>query len=312
MGKLLALAMAAAAGPAAADALRVGHGPAAEAGAVPYLQTVAREYGLRLEERVLPSDATLLAALAAGEVDAAIASPETAIAARAGGAPVVLVAGFARTRGRILARKELGAVEVAGLAGHRVGVPRGGSSELLLLSELRAASLTWSDAAGRDVQVVYLPASDLNSALRARYVDAIVQCEPLATRALQEGQAVELRRRTGARLEALLTSERVYRERRAIERLLRSLVTAARIVDEHRDRAAREPRQGQLERELWREEYQPLLSEPLVYDISPAYVEETALRMRELGLAGAAGARPAGDLVRLDLLAEAVAGARAD
>ncbi|HUL58428.1 MAG TPA: ABC transporter substrate-binding protein [Anaeromyxobacteraceae bacterium] len=291
MKRILAVVVLLTAGAARPDAAVIGYAQGGDAPMIPYLRAVAARSGLELQERRLLSDAEVIAAVARREVDVAIAPAELAIDARARGMPVVLVAGVSASRARLLARKELEIDRVAGLEHRRVGVQRGGAEEMLLLSELRAASLSWSTERSADVQLVYLPTADLNTALRSRYVDAIVQREPLATRALRDG-AVELPRTTPPRLEALVTSEQVYGERRLLGRIVRCLVDGARLVEHS----------SAFERLLWAT---PPPSEPLLVEsLSSAYVDDTARWMREFGVGAIPAAAPARELVRLDLLAE--------
>ena len=279
------------AGAARPDGAVVGYAQGGDAPVIPYLRAVAAGSGLELRERRLLGDAEVIAAVARREVDVAIVPAELAIAARARGVPVVLVAGVSASRARILARKELEIDRVSGLAHRRVGVQRGAAEEMLLLSELRAASLSWSTDATADVQLVYLPTADLNTALRSRYVDAIVQREPLAARALGAG-AVELPRTTAPRLEALVASEQFYGERHLLGRIVRCLVDGARLAE----------RSSPLERLLWAT---PPPAEPLlVGSLSHAYVDDTARSMREFGVGGSPAAGSTRELVRLDILAE--------
>jgi len=209
------------------EAIVMGHTRAADGGALRCLLGVARASGLEVEERILSTDATLVDALGSGEVDVAVGDAEAAIAAWARGLPVVVVAGFAPSHARIVARRALEAVRVADLVHRRIGVPRGGSLELLLLGELHAASLGWSDGRGGDVQLVHLAPADLGPALRSGYVDAIVQSEPEASLAIRAGDGVEVPRTTGDRPAVLLATGRAYAERRRLAALVRSLVDAA-------------------------------------------------------------------------------------
>jgi ABC-type nitrate/sulfonate/bicarbonate transport system substrate-binding protein len=300
---LLALALGAR---ATADVIVVGHTRASATEGIAYLKSVARSSGLEIEERILPSDAALVSSLLQGEIEVAIGAPELAIAARGHGAPILVVSGFSQSHERILARRQLHAEHVADLAHRRVGVPRGGSLELLLLSELRAAKLTWSDGRDRDVQLVYLAAADLDAALRSGYVDAVVQSDALATRAVRTGYAVEIPLARGSRLDALLTTEHVYGERRALARLVRSVVDAARVLEAHQQLAARGAWSSAIERDLWSNEYRGVLSQtPIAYRIQPGYVDDTARRMVELGVGGPyTGAGLVPQLVKLDLLEE--------
>ena len=297
---------------ASEDVVVLGHTRTADPGALKALESVAPAAGLRMVDRILADERGLIDALLRGEIDVAIGSPVVAIAARAHGRPVVLVAGFAPSPARILARKALGVERVADLSHRRVAVQRDGSAELLLLSELRTASLTWSEGRDADVQLVHLAAADLDPALRSGYVDAIVQQEPLAARALQAGYANEIPHAAIEQLDALLTTEHAYAERRLLERLVRCLVDAGRLIEVHEE-LARRGSDLALEHVLWRDEVRDLLGHsPIVYAITPESVAATARLMLELGVgsltAECAGCRTQ-DFVKLELLAQAV-GAR--
>lgn len=276
------------------DRARVGHSRLFAARALPCLQAVAARHGLVIDERLLPRAADVIPALLGGQVDAALVPVADAVSARAAGIPVLILAGFAPAEEHIVARKALGVKSFAAVAGHRVGVPRAGSEELLLLTELRGASLTWSVARDADVQLVYLPAQDLDGALRSGYVDAIVQNDSLTRRALQGGYGVEIPRTTGGSLQVLVTTEGLYRERRLIEPLVKSIVQAARDVQPH---IGTSPAGTQLVTlDLHRCSSSP-------FAITEAYVDDTAQRMVALGVGRLDAAPPAREFMKLDLAA---------
>jgi len=59
------------------------------------------------------------------------------------------------------------------MKGKKVGVARGGVQEIALLAELAQNGLTWTNGAGKDVNIVYLAYADLNQALRQKQIDAM-------------------------------------------------------------------------------------------------------------------------------------------
>ncbi|MEN3274332.1 MAG: NitT/TauT family transport system substrate-binding protein [Massilia sp.] len=95
---LLALALLAA-GTAAAQAqevVRLGNLKLAHFGAVSYIKEIAPRWGIRVEEKVFAKGLDVMQAIIAGELDVGATASEAAISGRAGGAPVFVVAGFAR------------------------------------------------------------------------------------------------------------------------------------------------------------------------------------------------------------------------
>jgi NitT/TauT family transport system substrate-binding protein len=129
------------------------------------MKEVCPKYGIRLEEQMFAKGLDIVPGILAGEIDLAASALDGAIAGRASGAPVFVVAGFAKGGARILAGKESGITKLADLKGKKVGTARGGAQELLLYAELAKAKLTWSDQAGKDVRIVFLAYADLNQAL---------------------------------------------------------------------------------------------------------------------------------------------------
>ncbi len=192
----LAVALAAqiAAGPAgAADRVRLGNLKFAHYGAVSYMREHCARFGLEVEEIVFPKGIDIFPAIVRGEVDLAASAADAAVANRAAGGPVLVVAGFARGGARIVVRPDLPAKGVADLKGRRVGVARGGAQELLLLAELARHGLTWSEQPGKgDVQLVYLAFADLNQALLQRQIDAMCLSEPQSSQAITKGFGREL------------------------------------------------------------------------------------------------------------------------
>src|SRR5947207_2784835 len=89
----------------------------------------------------------------AGEIDVAASALDGAIAGRGAGAPVFVVAGFAKGGARIVASKQSGITKLEQLKGKKVGVARGGAQELLLYAELANAAFTY-DITVEHVQTV--------------------------------------------------------------------------------------------------------------------------------------------------------------
>ena len=151
---------------------------------------------------------------------------EAAISGRAGGAPIYVVAGFAKGGARLVGGAGQKITSVKELKGKRVGVTRGGIQEVLLLAELSQAGLTYSETKGKDVQLVFLAYADLNQALMGKNIDAMMQSEPQSSQAINKGFGTEVikpydrDRRTRA---AMVMTEKFYKERRPVaEKFMRA------------------------------------------------------------------------------------------
>ena len=138
----------------AEDVVRLGNLKFAHYGAVSYMQENGSKFGLKVEETVFPKGIDIFPALVRGEVDIAASAADAAIANRAGGGRIYVVAGFAKGGARMVGRSDYDFKTVGDLKGRKVGVARGGAQELLLLAELAKGGLTWSDRPGSDVQIV--------------------------------------------------------------------------------------------------------------------------------------------------------------
>src|SRR5207237_3683590 len=128
----------------AEDTVRLGNLKFAHYGAVSHMKDVCPKHGIRLEERMFAKGLDIVPGILAGEIDLAASALDAAIAGRAAGAPVFVVAGFARGGARIVARKGSGIGKLSDLKGKKVGVARGAAQELLLYAELDKAGLSWS------------------------------------------------------------------------------------------------------------------------------------------------------------------------
>jgi NitT/TauT family transport system substrate-binding protein len=190
IGTLL-LASAAAAGTAyAEDVVRLGNLKFAHYGAVSYIKEIAPKCGIRVEEHVFAKGPDVMQAILAGELDVGATASEGAISARANGAPIFVVAGFAKGGARLVARPDAAIKTVKDLKGKRVGVTRGGMHDVLLAAVLAQNGLTSSDQPGKDVTIVYLAFADLNQALLGKNLDAIMQSEPQSSQAINKGFGV--------------------------------------------------------------------------------------------------------------------------
>src|ERR1700740_559077 len=129
----------------AQEVVRLGNLKFAHYGAVSYIKEIAPRCGIRVEEHVFSKGPDVMQALLADELDVGATASEAAISGRANGAPIYVVAGFAKGGARLVARPDLHIKSIADLKGKKVGVTRGGIHEVLLVAELAQHGLSASD-----------------------------------------------------------------------------------------------------------------------------------------------------------------------
>ena len=295
----------------AQDVVRLGNLKFAHYGAVSYMKEIAPKYKLKIQERMFPKGIDINPAIVAGEIDASAAALDAAIAGRAAGVPIYVVAGFAKGGARIVVRPDLGIKRVGDLKGKKVGVARGGAQELLLLAELAKHKLTWSDKPGKDVLVLYLPFADLNQALMSKNIDAMCQSEPYSSQALNKNFGVELMKPydtpMGEPVRALVITEKLYKERRDVaQRFLLCFVEATKKFIDEPKTAEKYVREVMFKNQITSDDYQDAIANsPFTYDITVPHVQITTDFMSYYGVGKMAAPPKAGDWVKLDLLAEA-------
>ncbi|MBP1773261.1 MAG: transporter substrate-binding protein [Holophagaceae bacterium] len=296
---------------AAQDVVRLGNLKFAHYGAVSYMKEIAPKYRLKIEERMFAKGIDINPAIVAGEIDASAAALDAAIAGRAAGVPIVVVAGFAKGGARIVVGETTGIKSLRDLKGKKVGVARGGAQELLLLAELAKAGLTWADKPGKDVLVMYLPFADLNQALMAKHIDAMCQSEPYSSQAINRKFGVELLKPydtpLGEPVRALVITEKLYKERRDVaQRFLMCFVEATKKFIDEPKTAEKFVREVMFKGQITSDDYQDAIgNSPFSYDITLAHVQVTTDLMAKYGVGRMANPPKAGDWVKLDLLAEA-------
>lgn len=314
LARLLVVALAGAAVGARAaepDVVRLGNLKFAHYGAVSYMKEVAPKYNLKVEERVFAKGLDIIPGILAGEIDVGASALDAAVAGRAGGSPVFVVAGFAKGGARIVARPDLNIKSVAELKGRRVGVARGGAQELLLFAELAKHKLSWSDQPGSDVQVVYMAFADLNQALQQKQIDAMCQSEPQSSQAINKGWGVEIIKpydtELGEPVRALVMTEKMYNERRDVaERFMKLFVEATRTFVENPQLAEKYVRETLFKGQITPQDYQDAMSNAaFTYDITVEHVQITTDMMIKYGVGKMTRGPVAKDWVRLDLLAKA-------
>ncbi len=296
---------------AAADIVRLGNLKFAHYGAVWYMKEIAPKYNLRIEEKVFTKGLNVMPGIIAGEIDVAASALDAAIAGKAVGAHIYVVAGFARGGSRIVGRTGLKMTSVAELKGKKVGVTRGGAQELGLLAELAKAGLTWSDKGGRDVEIIYIPYTGLNAALSEKKIDAMCQSEPQSTQAINQGIGVEIVKPydnpAGEPVRTLIMTRQMYEGRRDVAaRVLKCFVEATKLFLEKPDFAEKYVRETVFKGQLSHEDYRDAMSNAAyTYDITSERVQAVTDCMRKFGVAKMETPPAASQWVKLDLLEEA-------
>ena len=311
---MITLCLAATAVPAAAaDLVRLGNLKFAHYGAVSYMKEMCGKYNLKVEERVFPKGIDIIPAIMAGEIDIAASAADAAIAGRASGAPVYVVAGFAKGGARIVAQTGSAIKSVKDLKGKKVGVARGGAQELLLLAELEKAGLSWSDKPGKDVLIIYLAFADLNQALAAKHIDAMCQSEPQSSQAINKKFGVEILKPydtpMGEPIRALVMTEKMYKEKRDVaERTMACFVEATALFRKDMNLAEKYVRENMFKGQISSEDFRDALDNAeYTYDISIEHIDITTSLMQKYGVGRMAKPPKAADWVKLDLLQKAKA-----
>jgi NitT/TauT family transport system substrate-binding protein len=314
MARLVALAAAliAASGSARAqDVVRLGNLKFAHYGAVSYMRDHCKKFGLDVQEIVFPKGIDIFPAIVKGEVDLAASAADAAIANRAGGGQIYVVAGFAKGGARLVAAKDEPVAKVADLKGKKVGVARGGAQELLLLAELSKAGLTWSDGPGKDVQIVYLPFADLNQALLQKQIAAMCQSEPQSSQAINKGFGREVLKPydtpLGEPVRVLVMTEKLYRERPQVaQKVLDCFVDATRYFIQNPKVGERYVVDQMFKGQISADDYADAMSNAAFsYDVTPEHVQVTTDLMVKYGVGKLQAPPRASDWVKLDLLEKA-------
>jgi NitT/TauT family transport system substrate-binding protein len=308
----LAAALLLAVGTARADdVVKLGNLKFAHYGAVSYMKDHCRKFGLEVQETVFPKGIDIFPAIVRGEVDLAASAADAAIANRAGGGQIFVVAGFAKGGARLVAAKDEPIAKVADLKGKKVGVARGGAQELLLLAELSKAGLTWADAPGKDVQIVYLPFADLNQALLQRQIAAMCQSEPQSSQAINKGFGKEVLKPydtpLGEPVRVMVMSERLYRERPQLaQRVLDCFVDATRYFLQNSKVAERYVVDQMFKGQITADDFADAMSNAaFTYDVTPEHLQVTTDLMVKYGVGKLQNPPRATEWVKLDLLQKA-------
>ncbi|MBS0660234.1 MAG: ABC transporter substrate-binding protein [Verrucomicrobia bacterium] len=294
----------------AQDVIRLGNLKFAHYGAVSYMKELGPKYNLKIEERMFAKGVDIIPALQAGEVDLSASAADGAIAGRAAGTPIFIVAGFAKGGARIVVGADSGIKSIKEFKGKKVGVARGGAQELALAAELAKEGLTWSDKGDKDVQIVYLAFADLNQALAQKQIDAMCQSEPQSTQAIAKGFGKELLKPydtpMGEPVRTLVMTEKLYAKREVALRVLKCFVEATKLFIEKPEVAEKYVRESMFKNQYTSEEYKDAISNsPFTYDVTVEHIQITTDYMVKFGIGRMANPPKATDFVRLDLLEEA-------
>ncbi len=293
--------------------MRLGNLKFAHYGAVAYMKELAPQFQLKIEERIFAKGVDIMPAIVAGEIDVAATAADAAISGRANGAPIYVVAGFAKGGARLVAHVDSGIKTVEDLKGKRVGVARGGAQELLLFAQLEKHGLTWSDKPGKDVQILYLAFADLNQALLAKQIDAMCQSEPQSSQAINAKFGIEVNKPydtpMGEPVRTLIFTEKLYQRRDVAERVMKLFVTATEKFQRDGALAEKYVRENLFKGQLSSQDYRDAMDNAaFTADVTAEHIDTTVEFMQRYGVGRMANPPKAADWVKLDLLAKAKAG----
>jgi NitT/TauT family transport system substrate-binding protein len=305
---LLAAAAAMSATAHAEDVVRLGNLKFAHYGAVSYIKEIAPKCGIRVEEHMFAKGPDVMQAILAGELDVGATASEAAISGRANGAPIYVVAGFAKGGARLVARSDSGIKSIKDLKGKKVGVTRGGIQEVLLMAELQQAGLSADSAPGKDVQLIYLPYADLNQALLGKNIDAMMQSEPQSSQAINKGFGNEVLKPydtpIGEPVRTMVMTEKFYKERRPLaEKFMRCFVEATKTFIDNKALAEKYVREVVFKGQITSDDFNDAISNsPYSYDITPQHIQVTTDTMVKTGVGRMAKPPVATEWVKTDLL----------
>lgn len=301
-------ALCVAAGSQAQEVVRLGNLKLAHFGAVSYIKEIAPSCGIRVEEKIFAKGLDVMQAIIAGELDVGATASEAAISGRASGAPIVVVAGFARGGARWGARAGLGVKGMRDLQGKKVGVTRGAIQEVLLMAKLQQHGMSADSAPGKDVQLIYLPFADLNQALMGGNIDAMMQSEPQSSQAINKGFGVEVLKPydtpIGEPVRTMVMTEAFYGGKRALaEKFMRCFVQATRAFIGEPALAEKYVRETMFKGQISKDDFaDAIANSPYAFDVTAAHIQVTTDTMLKTGVGRMARPPLATDWVRTDLL----------
>jgi NitT/TauT family transport system substrate-binding protein len=293
---------------AADDVIRVGNLKLAHFGAVSYVQEIAPSCGIKVETKIFAKGPDVMQAILAGELDVGATASEAAISGRANGAPIYIVAGFAKGGARLLATPESGIKSVADLKGKKVGVTRGGIQEVLLAAELDKVGLSWSDKGGKDVTVTYLNYPDLNQALLLKQLDAIMQTEPQSAQAVSAGFGLEIIKPydtpIGSPIRTMVMTEKFMKEKPELaQKYMSCFVKATKTFMDSPATASKFVRETLFGGQLSEADFSAAIANaPYTLGITPEHIQATTDVMKAHGIGRMSNPPVAKEFVRTELL----------
>jgi NitT/TauT family transport system substrate-binding protein len=308
---LLVASLLAASGAQAEDVVRLGNLKFAHYGAVSYIKEIAPKCGIKVDERVFAKGLDVMQAIIAGELDVGTTASEAAISGRAAGAPIYVVAGFAKGGVRLVARPDLHIKNLRDLKGKKVGVTRGGIQEVLLMAELHKAGLAADTNPGKDVQIIYLAYADLNQALLGKNIDAMMQSEPQSSQAMNKGFGAEVMKpydtAIGEPVRTMVMTEKFYNTHRALaEKFMQCFVQSTKTFLDNPALAEKYVREVVFKGQISPEDYRDALGNSMFsYDVTPEHIQATTDLMAQTGVGKMAKPPVATTWVKTDLLGEA-------
>jgi NitT/TauT family transport system substrate-binding protein len=308
---LLVASLLAATGAQAQDVVRLGNLKFAHYGAVSYIKEIAPKCGIKVDEKVFAKGLDVMQAIIAGELDVGTTASEAAISGRASGAPIYVVAGFAKGGARLVSRTDLHLKSVKDLKGKKVGVTRGGIQEVLLMAELQKAGLTADTAPGKDIQLVYLAYADLNQALLGKNIDAMMQSEPQSSQAINKGFGVEMLKPydtpIGEPVRTMVMTEKFYTTHRPLaEKFMKCFVQSTKTFLDNPALAEKYVREVVFKGQISQEDYQDALGNSMFsYDVTPEHIQTTTDIMVKTGVGKMSRPPLAREWVKTDLLDDA-------
>jgi NitT/TauT family transport system substrate-binding protein len=292
----------------AQEVIRLGNLKFAHYGAVSYIKEIAPKCGIKVDEKVFAKGLDVMQAIIAGELDVGTTASEAAISGRASGAPIFVVAGFAKGGARLVARPDAAIKSVKDLKGKRVGVTRGGIQEVLLMAQLQQAGLSADSAPGKDVTLIYLPFADLNQAMLGKNIDAMMQSEPQSSQAINKGFGIEVNKPydtpIGEPIRTMVMTEKFYKEKRPLaEKFMRCFVEATKTFIDNKAIAEKYVREVVFKGQITKDDFEDAISNsPYSYDITPEHIQITTDVMVKTGVGKMAKPPVAKDWVKTDLL----------
>ncbi|ATQ75217.1 myristoyl transferase [Massilia violaceinigra] len=292
----------------AQDVIRLGNLKFAHFGAVSYIKEIAPKCGIKVEEKIFAKGLDVMQAIIAGELDVGATASEAAISGRASGAPIFVVAGFAKGGARLVARPDLGIKGIRELKGRKVGVTRGGIQEVLLMAQLKKFGMSADSAPGKDVHVIYLPFADLNQALMGRNIDAMMQSEPQSSQAINRGFGMEVMKPydtpIGEPVRTMVMTEAFYNGKRVLaDKFMRCFVEATRTFMAHPSIAEKYVREVIYKGQITRDDFEDAISNsPYSLDVTAEHIQITTDTMVKTGVGRMVRPPLARDWVRTDML----------